>query len=137
MTSQPTSRKPEWICLMTSGRDSTSSSLQPSLPQKSSASRPADCTLVPIAPSKTTTRCAMVCKRSGIGRSWYRYPRRPMHLETLVCAVRGHVVVDGRCQRCDVVVPEAHPARDVRERDHPPRRGRELRDAVVLRLIAI
>ena len=57
-TSQPTSRNDRWTRSMTSGRVTTSSSLQPSSsgPPKSSAVSSASCRLVPMAPSKMTTR---------------------------------------------------------------------------------
>ena len=91
--------------------------------------------------------------------------RRHWHLETAVCAVRGHVVPaatvrhlgDGdadlgfdragerfaRCLRCDAwVTPPAEVRRTSetippRDQIELPRRGRELRDAVVLRIIAV
>jgi uncharacterized membrane protein (DUF2068 family) len=88
------------------------------------------------------------------------------HPETFVCARRGHVTPaalvarlrpedaglgvdldDGRrmarCTRCDVWIatyPPEHPVRDTLPSIHEirlPRRGREIRDAIVLRLIAI
>jgi uncharacterized membrane protein (DUF2068 family) len=90
---------------------------------------------------------------------WWRHP------ETLVCGVRGHVVPAswarnlgtewahlvtvtadgrrlGRCLRCDawVAAPlDASPADEfpVLTREHVPRRGRALRDAIVLRCIAV
>jgi len=93
---------------------------------------------------------------------------RNLHLETLVCAVRGHVtpaagaarlraedrelgvdLPDGRrvarCLRCDVWVEGFAPAPGAAAYDvlppladlDRPRRGRPLRDAVVLRLIAV
>jgi len=89
-----------------------------------------------------------------------------MHRETLVCALRGHVapgaevarlrpedagmavdLADGRrlarCFRCDAWVagppPETPTAETLPplEEIHLPRRGQELRDAMVLRLIAV
>jgi uncharacterized membrane protein (DUF2068 family) len=88
------------------------------------------------------------------------------HPETFVCSRRGHVTPAGlverlrpedgglgvdlpdgrrmaRCTRCDVWLATEPPARPVRETLPSvddiklPRRGRELRDAIVLRLIAI
>jgi uncharacterized membrane protein (DUF2068 family) len=88
------------------------------------------------------------------------------HPETLVCARRGHVtpaalverlrpedaglgvdLEDGRrmarCTRCDVWIattPPDHPVRETLpsvDEIRLPRRGRRLRDAIVLRLIAI
>jgi uncharacterized membrane protein (DUF2068 family) len=88
------------------------------------------------------------------------------HPETFVCARRGHVTPaalverlrpedaglgvdldDGRrmarCTRCDVWIAASPPARPVRETlpsvddIRLPRRGRKLREAIVLRLIAI
>src|SRR5437016_2964191 len=88
------------------------------------------------------------------------------HPETFVCSRRGHVTPaalverlrpedaglgvdldDGRrmarCTRCDVWVatePPEHPVRETLpsvDEIKLPRRGRELRDAIVLRLIAI
>jgi uncharacterized membrane protein (DUF2068 family) len=93
-------------------------------------------------------------------------PRRTWHRETFTCAFRGHVVPaaqvatlrpedaglgvdlpDGRrfarCLRCDawvVTARPAHPRWDVLppiEQLEKPRRGKELRDAIVLRLIAV
>ncbi len=92
--------------------------------------------------------------------------RRHWHLETITCGIRGHEVPaatvarlrpedaglgvelpDGRrlarCLRCDAwitVGPTAEPAADVLpalDRLDLPRRGRPLRDAVVLRVIAL
>src|ERR687887_2200229 len=89
-----------------------------------------------------------------------------LHPETFVCSRRGHVtpaalvarlrpedaglgvdLPDGRrmarCTRCDVWIdgePTKHPVRETLpsvEEIKLPRRGRELRDAIVLRLIAI
>ena len=89
-----------------------------------------------------------------------------LHAETFVCSRRGHVtpaalverlrpedaglgvdLPDGRrmarCTRCDVWIATTPPAKPVRETLPSvdviklPRRGRELRDAIVLRLIAI
>lgn len=82
------------------------------------------------------------------------------HAEALVCGVRGHVVlatrelapewsaletltVDGRrlgrCLRCDVWVEVGPPQGriEVVTDDHIPRRGKALREAIVLRLIAV
>src|SRR5919199_480451 len=88
------------------------------------------------------------------------------HPETFVCSRRGHVTPgalverlrpedaglgvdldDGRrmarCTRCDVWLAVEHPSNPRRETLPPvedirlPRRGRPLRDAIVLRLIAI
>jgi uncharacterized membrane protein (DUF2068 family) len=93
-------------------------------------------------------------------------PRRRWHRETFACAFAGHVVPaaavarlrpvdaglgvdlpDGRrlarCLRCDAWVATTPPADPDRETLpaladlNIPRRGRELRDAIVLRLIAI
>ncbi|MBV8961122.1 MAG: DUF2127 domain-containing protein [Actinobacteria bacterium] len=91
--------------------------------------------------------------------------RRHWHLETFVCSIRGHCApaatvarlrpVDrdlgfeegghrfARCLRCDAWVqaePPAEPTSDVVPPEHlldKPRRGRELRDAVVLRIISV
>jgi uncharacterized membrane protein (DUF2068 family) len=89
---------------------------------------------------------------------WWQHP------ETLVCGVRGHVVpaagvgigalgpewahletatVDGRrlgrCLRCDAWIPAPAGESTLRGLDprDVPRRGRALRDAIVLRLIAV
>ena len=88
------------------------------------------------------------------------------HPETFVCSRRGHVtpaalverlrpedaglgvdLPDGRrmarCTRCDVWLATTPPARPVRETLKPlgemkvPRRGKELREAIIIRLIAI
>lgn len=93
--------------------------------------------------------------------AWYR-----VHAETLTCALRGHVLPaarvarlrpedaglgvelpDGRrlcrCTRCDVWVevdPPAHPVREVLPslyRLPLPRRGKALREAIVIRIIAL
>jgi uncharacterized membrane protein (DUF2068 family) len=93
--------------------------------------------------------------------AWYR-----VHAETLTCALRGHVLPaatvarlrpedaglgvelrDGRrlcrCTRCDVWVeidPPARPGREVLpplDRLPLPRRGKALRDAIVIRIIAL
>jgi uncharacterized membrane protein (DUF2068 family) len=91
--------------------------------------------------------------------------RRHWHLETFVCSVRGHCAPAAtvarlrpedrdlgfeengqrfaRCLRCDAWVtpsPPAAPTSDVippDEQIEKPRRGRELRDAVVLRVISL
>jgi len=87
------------------------------------------------------------------------------HWELLVCGLRGHLLagrevaqltaedavfareIDGvrwhRCLRCDSWMPLPPPSRPALERMPPrdqidlPRRGRALRDAIVLRLIAV
>lgn len=91
--------------------------------------------------------------------------RRHWHLETFVCSIRGHCAPAAtvtrlrpedrdlgfeenghrfaRCLRCDAWVtpsPPAEPTSDVIPPDdqiEKPRRGRELRDALVLRIISV
>jgi uncharacterized membrane protein (DUF2068 family) len=75
-------------------------------------------------------------------------PWRDWDLETLACAFRGHctpatdarLLDDGRtvarCWRCEAWIA-ATPDRLIPPPDPPPRRGRALRDAIVLRLIAV
>ena len=67
MTSTPTSRKERWSRSTTSGRVTTRTSLHPSSsgPPKSSAVSSRSCRLVPVAPSKMTTRSA---QRAQVGR---------------------------------------------------------------------
>lgn len=104
---------------------------------------------------------------AGVHRDPNRLGRHPrVDRETFVCAVRGHVTPAGdvarlrpedaavgvdledgrrfaRCLRCDAWLETAHPATPSRETLPPlaeielPRRGKALRDAIVLRLISI
>jgi uncharacterized membrane protein (DUF2068 family) len=82
--------------------------------------------------------------------SWWKHP------ETLTCGLRGHATglvdspewahlqittVDGRrldrCLRCDAWIPAGNAGTVPLEPDRVPRRGKELRGAVTLRLIAV
>src|SRR5215217_7680324 len=68
-TSQPASRKRLWTRSTASGRVTSRFSLQPSKrgPPKSSSDKCCACKLVPIAPSKTTTRSFNVSRKVLIG----------------------------------------------------------------------
>src|SRR4051812_40961128 len=81
--SQPASRYPRWTPATTSGRVSESTSLQPCRPSKSrtvsSLASCIRCSVVPMAPSKTTTPLAIASRRflSAIrGGAPYHAPRR-------------------------------------------------------------
>jgi uncharacterized membrane protein (DUF2068 family) len=103
---------------------------------------------------------------SWLRRTWDRILHPRWHAETLVCARRGHIlpaagvellrpedagvgidVPDGRrfarCLRCDSWIDVPRPSRPVATTLPPlaqirlPRRGEELREAIVLRIIAI
>ena len=75
---------------------------------------------------------------------WWRH----VHFETVVCGLESHAlgdaVLDGpdggklaRCLRCDSWIPAPTHSVDTVTRKGAPRRGKELRQALVLRLIAI
>ena len=99
-------------------------------------------------------------------RAWERVLHPRWHAETLVCSRRGHIlpaadvavlrpedagvgveVPDGRrfarCIRCDSWIDVAPPAAPTRQTLPPlsqirlPRRGEELREAIIVRIIAI
>ena len=103
---------------------------------------------------------------SWLRRAWERIKHPRWHAETLVCSRRGHVlpaadvevlrpedagvgldVPDGRrfarCLRCDSWIVAPRPAEPAAHTLPPlaqirlPRRGEELREAIILRIIAI
>src|SRR5579862_2849076 len=74
--------------------------------------------------------------RSGQRLWWWRHP------ETLACGVRQHVVAPGtdperRCLRCRAIIEVPNETARVAAPGEIPRRGQALREAMVLRLIAI